>query len=57
MKKQKTKRITVSVSPEIYAQIEREAKESGIQLVSVVARQALVFYLNKKATLRTIREG
>ena len=57
MKKQKTKRITVSVSPEIYAQIEREAKESGIQLVSVVARQAIVFYLNKKAILRTIREG
>ncbi len=41
------KRITVAVTPEIYAQLERVAKESGTQIIAAVVRQATVFYLNK----------
>ena len=46
----------VSVPQDTYTQIERVAKETGVQLVSVVVRQAIVFYLNQKATLRTIKK-
>lgn len=56
MKKQRPKRIMVSVPQDTYTQIERVAKETGVQLVSVVVRQAIVFYLNQKATLRTIKK-
>lgn len=45
------KRITVNVDAEIYAQLERVAKESGIQIITAVVRQAIVFYLSQKATL------
>lgn len=49
------KRITVNVDAEIYAQLERVAKESGIQIITAVVRQAIVFYLSQKATLRTTK--
>ena len=42
------KRITVNVDAEIYAQLERVAKESGIQIITAVVRQAIVFYLSQK---------
>ena len=41
------KRITVNVDAEIYAQLERVAKESGIQIITAVVRQAIVFYLSQ----------
>lgn len=47
------KRITVSVDNEIYAQLERVAKESGVQIITAVVRQAIVFYLSQNALLRT----
>lgn len=44
------KRITVTVDAEIYAQLESVAKESGIQIITAVVRQAIVFFLSQKAT-------
>jgi metal-responsive CopG/Arc/MetJ family transcriptional regulator len=50
------KRITVNLDAEIYAQLERVAKEIGIQIITAVARQAIVYYLSQKATC-TIKKG
>lgn len=50
------KRITVNVDAEIYAQLERVAKESGIQIITAVVRQAIVFYLSQHTVLCSPKE-
>ena len=50
------KRITVNVDAEIYAQLERVAKESGIQIITAVVRQAIVFYLSQNTALCSSKE-
>ena len=50
------KRITVNVDAEIYAQLERVAKESGIQIITAVVRQAIVFYLSQNTVLYSPKE-
>lgn len=56
MENNNQKRITVNVDAKTYAQLERVANESGIQIITAVVRQAIVFYLSQKATC-TIKKG
>lgn len=46
----KQKRITISINHETFNALEAIAKESGIQLISAVVRQAIFFYLSKNTT-------
>ena len=52
-----TKRISVCVDADIYAQLETIAKKSGVNIISAVIRQAIVFFLAQKSTLLNFEKG
>ena len=54
---EKTKRnITIAVDGNLYAELERLASKSGVNMIATVVRQAIIFYL-KNNTSRNCKTG